>query len=145
VSSPSPAISQPAVALSPAQPTAAQKYGLYIALVALVALLLLPSPAGLPVAGQRMLSILVFSVIVWMTEAVSYPVSAAVIMTLMAFLLGTAPDVAEPSKSIGTSRGLTMALGGFSNTALALVAAALFLSAAMTKTGLDRRIALVVL
>jgi len=128
-----------------AQRTRAQKYGLYVGIVVLVALLLLPAPAGLPVAGQRMLSILVFSVIIWMTEAVSYPVSAALIMTLMAFLLGTAPDIAEPSKSMGTSKGLTTALGGFSNTALALVAAALFLSAAMTKTGLDRRIALVVL
>ena len=125
--------------------TTAQKYGLYFALAALLVLLLLPAPAGLPVAGQRMLAILVFSVIIWMTEAVSYPVSAAVIMTLMAFLLGTAPDIAAPGKVIGTSRGLTMALGGFSNTALALVAAALFLSAAMTKTGLDRRIALAVL
>src|SRR5512138_3237025 len=46
---------------------------------------------------------------------------------------------------MGTGKGLTTALGGFSNTALALVAAALFLSAAMTKTGLDRRIALLVL
>jgi len=128
-----------------AQRTPAQKYGLYVGIVVLVALLLLPAPVGLPVAGQRMLSILVFSVIIWMTEAVSYPVSAALIMTVMAFLLGTAPDIADPSKSTGTSRGLTMALGGFSNTALALVAAALFLSAAMTKTGLDRRIALMVL
>ena len=135
-----------ATAATPQLPrTTAQKYGLLIGLVALVALLLLPSPAGLPVAGQRMLSILVFSVIIWMTEAVSYPVSAAVIMTLIAFLLGTAPDVADPSKLLGTSKGLTTALGGFSNTALALVAAALFLSAAMTKTGLDRRIALIVL
>ena len=128
-----------------AQRTPAQKYGLYVGIVVLVALLFLPAPVGLPVAGQRMLSILVFSVIIWMTEAVSYPVSAALIMTVMAFLLGTAPDIADPSKSTGTSRGLTMALGGFSNTALALVAAALFLSAAMTKTGLDRRIALMVL
>lgn len=142
-------MSSPAAALS-AVPietprTIAQKYGLYIALAALLALLLVPTPDGLTVAGHRMLAILVFSVIVWMTEAVSYPVSAAVIMTLMAFLLGTAPDMAAPAKLIGTSKGLTMALGGFANTALALVAAALFLSAAMTKTGLDRRIALVVL
>jgi len=36
-------------------------------------------------------------------------------------------------------------MSGFGNTALTLVAAALFLSAAMTITGLDRRIALVVL
>ena len=38
-----------------------------------------------------------------------------------------------------------MALGGFSSTALALVGAALLIAAAMMKTGLDKRIALVVL
>jgi anion transporter len=46
---------------------------------------------------------------------------------------------------MGTSHALIMALGGFANTALALVAAALFLAAAMTITGLDRRIALIIL
>lgn len=145
MSSHPPAIPHPTPGTSDTQRSSAQKYGLLVAIAALVVLLLLPAPAGLPVAGQRMLSILVFSVIIWMTEAVSYPVSAAVIMTLMAFLLGTAPDITNPSKLMGTSKGLTMALGGFSNTALALVAAALFLSAAMTKTGLDKRIALIVL
>lgn len=122
-----------------------QKYGLIIAAIALIGLLVMPTPAGLPVAGQRMLSILVFSVIIWMTEAVAYPVSAAIIMSMMAFFLGTAPDVAAPTKLLGTSKGLSMALSGFANTAWALVAAALFLAVAMTKTGLDRRIALVVL
>ncbi|SDF69445.1 DASS family sodium-coupled anion symporter [Sporolituus thermophilus] len=129
----------------PPQESFAKRYGLIIGLIALLAIILLPAPAGLPVAGQRMLGILVFSVIVWMTDAISYPVSAAVIMTLMAFLLGISPDVADPKKVIGTSKALTMALGGFSNTALALVGGALFLSAAMTQTGLDKRIALFVL
>ncbi|HZT49898.1 MAG TPA: DASS family sodium-coupled anion symporter, partial [Hyphomicrobiaceae bacterium] len=46
---------------------------------------------------------------------------------------------------MGTSAGLGLAFSGFANTALALVAAALFLAAAMMTTGLDRRIALVIL
>ena len=46
---------------------------------------------------------------------------------------------------MGTVQGLTIAMSGFGNTALTLVAAALFLAAAMTITGLDRRIALVIL
>ena len=123
----------------------AKRYGLIISLLALFAIIALPTPTGLPVAGQRMLGILVFSVIVWMTEAISYPVSAAVIMALMAFLLGISPDAAKPTAILGTSKALTLALGGFSNTALALVGGALFLAAAMTHTGLDKRIALVVL
>lgn len=122
-----------------------KRYGLIIALAALLALIMLPTPAGLPVAGHRMIAILVFSVIVWMSDSVSYPVSAAIIMTLMAYLLGTAPDVARPEQLIGTRSALSLALGGFSNNALALVAGALFLAAAMTHTGLDKRIALLVL
>jgi sodium-dependent dicarboxylate transporter 2/3/5 len=122
-----------------------KRYGLAIGFLVLLAVIALPAPAGLPVAGQRMLGILLFSVIVWMTDSVSYPVSAAIIVSLMALLLGTAPDPAGTGKVLGTSKALTIALGGFSNTALALVAAALFLAAAMTKTQLDRRIALVVL
>jgi len=80
-----------------------------------------------------------------MSVSISYPVSAAVIMSLMAVLLGTAPDVAKPAELLGTSKALTLALGGFSNTAFALVAGALFLAVAMTQTGLDKRIALFVL
>ncbi len=119
--------------------------GLVAAVAALVIVLLLPTPAGLPVAGHRMLAILAFAVIIWMTEAIDYAVSAIVIAVLMAFLLGLAPSVANPNVLLGTSGALTLAFGGFANTALVLVASALFLAAAMTITGLDKRIALSIL
>jgi anion transporter len=122
-----------------------RQLGLPLALLALFVIIMLPTPEGLPVAGQRMLGLLVFSVILWMTEAVSYPVSAVVILSLMTLLLGTAPIVAEPTRVYGMARGLTMGLGGLANTAWALVAAALFLAVAMQTTGLDRRIALKIL
>lgn len=51
----------------------------------------------------------------------------------------------NPTKMLGTSGALKLALSGFSSTALALVGAALFIAAAMMKTGLDKRIALFVL
>ena len=122
-----------------------KRYGLVLGFLVLLAILALPTPADLPTAGHRMLAILLFSVIVWMSDSISYAVSAAVIMRLMAVLLGTAPDVAKPAELLGTSKALTLALGGFSNTAFALVAGALFLAVAMTQTGLDKRIALFVL
>ena len=121
------------------------RYGLLLATIVLIVIIALPRPEGLPVAGQNMLGILAFSVIIWMTEAVSYPVSAVLITTLTAFLLGFSPELAAPAKLMGTSKGLSIALNGFSNTAWALVGGALFLAAAMTHTGLDKRIALVVL
>jgi anion transporter len=123
----------------------AGNWGLLVGVAALVAILLLPTPEGLPVAGHRMLAILAFAVIVWMTEALDYAASAVVIAALMAFLLGTAPNPANPKVLMGTGSALGLAFSGFANTALALVAAALFLAAAMMTTGLDRRIALVIL
>jgi sodium-dependent dicarboxylate transporter 2/3/5 len=126
-------------------PAVRRQWGLGLAFLVLVAIMLLPQPKGLPVAGQRMLAVFGFAVVVWTTEAIDYAISAVVITALMAILLGTSPDPAKPSVMMDTTRGLTMALGGFANTALALVAAALFLAAAMTITGLDRRIALNIL
>ncbi len=123
----------------------AKQWGLWVALAALAGVILLPPADGLPVAGQYMLGVLLFAVIVWMTEAVDYAISAVIIAALMAFLLGMAPDVAKPAQILGTSGALTFALSGFANTALALVAAALFIAAAMTVTGLDKRIALWIL
>jgi len=120
-------------------------WGLPLAIAALVAVLLLPTPTGLPIAGHRMLATLVFAVIVWMTEAVDYAVSAVIIAALMAFLLGLSPNPANPNVLLGTSGGLGLAFSGFANTALVLVASALFLAAAMTATGLDKRIALTIL
>jgi di/tricarboxylate transporter len=92
-----------------------------------------------------MLAILGFAVVVWITEALDYAVSAVVIGALMAFLLGLAPNPANPAALMGTSAALGLAFSGFANTALALVAAALFIAAGMTETGLDKRIALVIL
>jgi anion transporter len=119
--------------------------GLVTALAALLLILSLPTPQGLPQAGQIMLGILAFAVIVWMTEALDYAVSSVVIGALMVFLLAYAPEVAKPGKDMGTGAALNLVLSGFSSSAVALVAAACFIAAAMTATGLDRRIALVVL
>jgi di/tricarboxylate transporter len=120
-------------------------WSLLAAVAVLIAILLLPAPAGLPLAGQRLLAIFGFAMVVWVTEALDYAVSAVVIAALMAMFAGLSPNVANPKALYGTAQGLTMAVSGFGNTALTLVAAALFLAAAMTITGLDRRIALVVL
>lgn len=122
-----------------------RRWGLALAVCAMAAVWLLPLLADLPVQGHRLLGILGFAVVIWMTEGVSYPVSAFAVMTLMAFALGMAPDPAHPEALLGTGKALSMALSGFSTSAWALVAGAMFLSAAMMITGLDRRIALLVM
>jgi len=58
-------------------------WGVLLAVAALVTVILLPTPEGLSIAGQRMLAILAFAVIVWMTEALDYAVSAVVIAAIV--------------------------------------------------------------
>ena len=84
-------------------------WGLLLAVAILVAILLLPTPAELPVAAHRMLAILGFAVVIWMTEAIDYAVSAVVIAALMAFLLGFSPNPANPNALMGTGTALTLA------------------------------------
>ncbi len=113
-----------------------------LGVVAALVIEAIPLDGALPSAGHHMLAILAFAVIVWITEAMDYTVSSILISALIIFLLGSSPDLAKPDTLMGTQKALKMALAGFSNSALALVAAALFIAAAMTVTGLDKRIAL---
>lgn len=144
ISPSSPASAPPAAA--PAA-TLMQRVGLWAALAALAIVVFMPGTPGLPPAGQVMLGILAFAVIVWMTEALDYAVSAVVIAALMIFLLAfePAPGKALTDPGMGTGAALNLALSGFASSAVALVAAACFIAAAMTATGLDKRIALTVL
>lgn len=116
-----------------------------LAHVVLIAILLLPSPDGLSWQGQIALAVLGFAVVMWITEAVTYPVSAIMIIAYLALLLGLSGDPDAPDAAFGTKNGLTTALAGFSSSGVALVAAALALAAAMQATGLHKRVALLVL
>ncbi|UXR71459.1 anion permease [Staphylococcus sp. IVB6240] len=131
-----------------------------LAFVALIVILLIPTPASLPIMGKGALAILAFAVILWVTEAVSYPVSAAIIIGLIILLLGFSPvqnlaeslgnpkangDPITGDTAFGTSNALKLAFSGFSSSAVALVAAALFLATAMQITNLHKRLALWVL
>ena len=133
----------------PMRTSFAKKYGLILALIVLVIVLALPTPKGLSIAGQRMLGVLCFAVVTWITEAVTYPVSATLIASLMLVLLGTAPSLvpaqAAAGKVIGFGKAVTMTFNGISAGGTVLVGAAMFLAAAMTNTGLDKRIALTIL
>ena len=116
----------------------------FLAFVALAAVLLVPIE-GIEWQGQIALGMLAFAVIMWVTEAVSYPVSSVLIISLISLLVGLSPDPETPGEVFGTGPALSMALSGFSSGAVALVAAALALATAMQATGLHRRIALYVL
>lgn len=131
--------------VSPPKRSMVQNIGLLLAFVVLGAILLVPTPENLSTGGHRMIGVLAFAIILWMTSAVSYPVSATMITALTALLLGFSPNPESPAKMLGTSNALKLIISGYSSPAMILVGAAMFISVAMRKTGLDRRIALNVL
>ncbi|RKQ34256.1 DASS family sodium-coupled anion symporter [Oceanobacillus halophilus] len=118
---------------------------LIAAFVVFIIILMLPNPESLPFAGQVSLAVLAFAVIIWVTEAVSYPVSAVMIVSFIALFVGLSPTIEDPSVTYGTKGALGMAISGFSSTAVLLVAGALVLAAAMEITGLHKRIALFIM
>ncbi|KAB0583905.1 SLC13 family permease [Comamonas kerstersii] len=117
---------------------------LLIALAAYAIVLALPQPAGLTSSGQVALGLLVLVVILWISECVS-PANSAVILTGAAVLGLMGTTITEGGKVLTSSTALGTMLTGFSSTAVLLVAAALFLAVALKHTGLDKRIALLVM
>jgi anion transporter len=93
--------------------------------------------------------VLAAAIVLWITEAVSYAVSAVLVIALVALLVGLAPPLTAASAAttgtFGTGKALVLAMEGFRSSATVLVSGALVLAAAMKDTGLDRRIALVIL
>ena len=55
-----------------------------------------------------MIGVLAFAIILWMTSAVSYPVSATMITALTALLLGFSPNPEAPAKMMGTANALKL-------------------------------------
>ncbi len=120
-------------------------FGLFGGIIVMALIIMMPAKIGLPIVGQRLLAILAFAIVIWMTEAIPYSISAVIITTLMILLMGTAPVIDDPYAIIGSKNALGIALSGFSSSALALVASALVIALSMSKTGLDKRIALRIL
>jgi anion transporter len=115
---------------------------LIIGVASLLVIVLLSPRAGLPVAGQRVLGISLFAVIMWITEAIPYDITSVAIVLLLAILLGFSPQPGTHDRILGTAKALQMAVSGFTSTATILVTAAMLLAAAVQISGLEKRIAI---
>ena len=119
------------------------KIAILVSFCVLVLILLLPL-RGLTPAGQAMLGILSMAIILWVTEAMAYPVSALLIALLMTLFLGLIPNP-DTGTAIGTSKAILLAMKGFSSPSIIVIFGALIMAAAMQATELDRRIARTIL
>ena len=131
--------------MSPGEPTSNRKLmWLCIAVLAYIIVLMLPTPAGLTASGQTALGLLVLVIIVWISECIS-PAASAVLLIGLAVLGLMGKPLTEGGSPMSSSQALGQMLSGFSSSAVLLVAGALFLAVALKLTGLDRRVALMVM
>ncbi|UOF89006.1 anion permease [Fodinisporobacter ferrooxydans] len=113
------------------------------AFVILFGFLSIPFQHGLKPAGHSLLAVLLFMVVLWVTEAVSYSASSIILIAATAVVVGFTPD--GHGHIVGTTAALNMALSGFATGIWVLVACALIIATALGKTGLAQRIGLSVL
>ncbi|EAX48516.1 anion transporter [Thermosinus carboxydivorans Nor1] len=102
---------------------------LAIAFAALAAIVwFTPAVAGLKASGKAALGVAVFAIVIWATQAVDDALSGLMIVFLLASLNAT---------SLGG------AFSGYANTALWLIVIGFIMAACMEKSGLSKRIALI--
>ncbi len=131
--------------ISPPEPDSNRKLGwLFVAIALYLSVLFLPTPAGLTASGQVALGLLVFVIVLWISECVS-PATSAILLVGFAVLGLMGKPLRAGGPPMNSTAALTSMLTGFSSTAVLLVAAALFLAVALKLTGLDRRVALLVM
>ncbi|KYH32215.1 SLC13 family permease [Neomoorella mulderi] len=98
--------------------------------IGLVGINYLPLPPGLTINGLRVLVVLLLAVTLWVTEIIHPAVTAMVIIVVLPLM-----QVITFEKS----------LAGFADTSMALLVAIYILTGAMVKSGLDRRLAFLLL
>jgi di/tricarboxylate transporter len=84
---------------------------LLLAAAVLLAIFLAPTPAGLSIAGQRMLAVFGFAVIVWVTDALDYAVSAVVILVIGAIVVSTVLALPVPSATARAAAVIPIIMG----------------------------------
>jgi anion transporter len=103
--------------------------GLAVAIAVGVVIMLLPTPAGLTVVGQRVLAITAFTVCLWVFQVLNNGVAAILMMALL-MPAGVAPP---------------QALSGFAAGSWWILVSVLFYGCAMKSTGLAQRISYYIL
>jgi len=116
-------------------------FWLIVGIVAFLSISFMPARPGLSTAGQRVLGILIFAIIMWISEAVPYVFTAISAIVFLTLFLGFAPAKGIEGPLLGTRKALQIAVAGFVTNGTILVTAALFMTAAIGITGLEKRIA----
>ena len=73
-----------------------------LGLAMMAAIALAPTPVGLSLVGQRVIAVMSFIVFMWITEAITYGVSAIALIFLLIVSLGFSPPSGATGEVLGT-------------------------------------------
>src|SRR5258708_1453321 len=105
---------QPDKALTPPQQVVPSKVlWLIVGITSLLMTSFMPARPGLSTAGQRVLGIMIFAIIMWISEAVPYVYTAISSIVFLILFLGFAPAQGIAGPLLGTPRALQVAVAGF--------------------------------
>ena len=109
-----------------------RKIGFIVGILLMILILVMPTPEGLSVIGQKVLAVSALMIVFWMTEAISIP-ATALLPILLFPLIGITG--AKGQNDIQLFRG-------YSYQTVFLILGVGFLATSMVKWGLHRRISL---
>lgn len=127
--------------MSPSQPALLRlpwdRIGLVLGPVAMLAWLLWGPREAVTPEAHRLSGVLLLTIIWWLTEPIPIPITG-VLAVVLAVVMGAVPAVEGKSPAV-------VALAQFGNPTLFFLLGGMFIGRAMTRHGLDRRIALSIL
>lgn len=120
-----------------------KKYGAILAVAVFFAIWAIPTPTGMTVVQHKLLSIFGGAIVLWITIGVNFAVSTFAIVALLYFWVG------NPTGAVGKDgnlvRNAAFAVSGFASPSLWLLVTGFVISIAMTRTGVAKRIALLMM
>lgn len=121
-----------------AEPTWIRGIGLFLGPLLLVACLLSPRPEGWSPEAHRLSGVMALTICWWLTEPIPIPATglAAAFLCVVVGAVPTATNGAPPAKVV---------LAPFADPSVFFLLGGMFLARAMTRHGLDRRLALAIL
>lgn len=120
-----------------------KKYGLALSILVGMIIWCLPTPATMTLTQHKLLAIFGGAVITWITIGVNFAVSTFAIVALLYFWVGNATGALAKDGSL--VRSAAFAVSGFASPSLWLLLTGFVISIAMTKTGVAKRIALLIM
>ena len=120
-----------------------KKYGLVLSVLVFFLIWALPTPAGMSLVQHKLLAIFGGAVVMWITIGVNFAVSTFAIVALLYFWVGN--PTGQLAKDGSLIRNAAFAVSGFASPSLWLLVTGFVISIAMTRTGVAKRIALLIM